>query len=94
MENNEGDELREALSPYNRVFATEKCRLRLKNEHIWHVFFIKYRDIEKITIRIANNKMSWCLGAPEKYTLKMKLDLALATEVIFNGDPVTSYMVE
>jgi len=27
----------EAQSPYNRVFDPEKCRLRLKNEHIWEV---------------------------------------------------------
>jgi hypothetical protein len=37
VENNEGYELKEAKSPYNRVFAPEKCSLRLKNEHIWQV---------------------------------------------------------
>jgi hypothetical protein len=35
--NDEGYTLKEAQSHYNRVFATEKCRLRLKNEHIWQV---------------------------------------------------------
>jgi hypothetical protein len=34
VENNEGYELKEAQSYYNRVFAPEKCRLSLKNEHI------------------------------------------------------------
>ena len=38
LENNEGYELKEAQSPYNRVFNPEKCSLRLKNEHIWEVF--------------------------------------------------------
>ena len=30
LENNEGYELRESQSPYNHVFAPEKCSLRLK----------------------------------------------------------------
>ena len=38
LENNEGYELKEPLSPYNRVFNPEKCSLRLKNAHIWEVF--------------------------------------------------------
>ena len=33
--NNEGYELKEPQSPYNRVFAPEKSNLRLKIEHIW-----------------------------------------------------------
>ncbi len=37
MKNIEGYELKEPQSPYNRVFDPEKCNLRLKNEHIWHV---------------------------------------------------------
>ena len=37
LENNEGYELKEPLSPYNRVFDLEKCSLRLKNDHIWQV---------------------------------------------------------
>ena len=37
LENNEGYELKEPQSPYNRVFGLEKCNLRLKNEHIWNV---------------------------------------------------------
>ena len=35
LENDEGYELKESQSPYNRVFDPEKCGLRLKNEHIW-----------------------------------------------------------
>ena len=37
LENNEGYELKELQSPYNRVFDPEKCSLRLKNDHIWEV---------------------------------------------------------
>jgi hypothetical protein len=37
VKNVEGYELKEPQSPYNRVFDPEKCNLRLKNEHIWHV---------------------------------------------------------
>jgi hypothetical protein len=37
LENNEGYELKEPQSPYNRVFDLEKCSLRLKNDHIWKV---------------------------------------------------------
>jgi hypothetical protein len=37
IENDEGYELKEPQSPYNRVFAPEKSNLRLKNEHIWQV---------------------------------------------------------
>jgi hypothetical protein len=37
LENNEGYELKEPQSPYNRVFDPEKCSLRLKNDHIWKV---------------------------------------------------------
>jgi hypothetical protein len=37
LANNEGNELKEPQSPYNRVFDPEKCRLRLKNKHIWQV---------------------------------------------------------
>jgi hypothetical protein len=37
LENNEGYELKEPQSPYNRVFDPEKCSLRPKNEHIWEV---------------------------------------------------------
>jgi len=37
LENKEGFELKEAQSPYNRVFAPEKYSLRLKNEHFWQV---------------------------------------------------------
>ncbi len=37
LENNEGYELKEPQSPYNRVFDPEKCRLRLKNDYIWQV---------------------------------------------------------
>ena len=37
LENNEGYELKEPQSPYNRVFDPEKCSLRLKNDHIWQV---------------------------------------------------------
>jgi hypothetical protein len=37
LENNEGYELKEPQSPYNRVFNLEKCGLRPKNEHIWEV---------------------------------------------------------
>ena len=35
--NNEGYELKEPQSPYNRVFDPEKCSRRLKNDHIWQV---------------------------------------------------------
>ena len=35
LEKNEGYELKESQSPYNRVFDPEKCSLRLKNDHIW-----------------------------------------------------------
>ena len=37
LENNEGYELKESQSPYNRVFDPEKCSLGLKNGHIWQV---------------------------------------------------------
>jgi hypothetical protein len=37
LENNDGYELKEPLSPYNRVFDHEKCSLRLKNDYIWQV---------------------------------------------------------
>ena len=37
MKNVEGYELKERQCPYNRVFDPEKCALRLKNDHIWHV---------------------------------------------------------
>ena len=37
LENNEGYELRESQSPYNHVFAPEKCSLRLKNDHFWQI---------------------------------------------------------
>jgi putative transposase len=37
LENDEGYELKEPQSPYNHVFDPEKCRLRLKNDHIWQV---------------------------------------------------------
>ena len=37
LENNEGYELKEPQSSYNRVFDSEKCSLRLKNDHIWKV---------------------------------------------------------
>ncbi len=33
LENKESYELRESQSPYNHVFAPEKCSLRLKNDH-------------------------------------------------------------
>jgi hypothetical protein len=36
-ENNEGYELKEAQSPYNRVFDPEKCSLRLKNSYFWRL---------------------------------------------------------
>jgi putative transposase len=36
-ENDEGYELKETQSPYNRVFDPEKCSLSLKNDHPWHV---------------------------------------------------------
>jgi len=35
--NNQGYELKEPQSPYNRVFDPEKCSLRLKNDHIWKI---------------------------------------------------------
>ncbi len=38
LENNEGHELRESQTPYNRVFAPEKGSLRLKNERFWQVY--------------------------------------------------------
>ena len=37
LENNEGYELKEPQSPYNRVFDSEKCSLRLKNTYFWQV---------------------------------------------------------
>jgi putative transposase len=37
MKVNEGYELKESQSPYNRVFDPEKCSLRLKNDHFWQV---------------------------------------------------------
>ncbi len=37
LENNEGYELKEAQSPYHRVFDPEKCNLRLINTHSWEV---------------------------------------------------------
>jgi hypothetical protein len=36
-ENNEGYELKEPQSPYNRVFDPEKCGLRLENGYLWQV---------------------------------------------------------
>ena len=39
LENDEGYELKETQRPYNRVFGTEKCNLRAKNDYIWHVYF-------------------------------------------------------
>ena len=33
LENDDGYELKEPQSPYNRVFDPEKCSLRLKNDH-------------------------------------------------------------
>ena len=38
LENNEGYELKEPQSPYNRVFDPEKCSLRPKNDYIWQVY--------------------------------------------------------
>ena len=35
LENDEGYELKESQSSYNRVFDPEKCGLRLKNRYIW-----------------------------------------------------------
>jgi hypothetical protein len=37
LENNEGYELGESQSPYNHVFAPEKCSRRLKNNHFWQI---------------------------------------------------------
>jgi hypothetical protein len=37
LENKEGYELRESQSPYNPVFAPEKCPLRLKNDLFWQI---------------------------------------------------------
>ncbi|CAB1082629.1 Transposase and inactivated derivatives [Olavius algarvensis Delta 1 endosymbiont] len=37
VRNDEGYELKEPQSPYNRVFAPEKCGLRPKNDHLWKV---------------------------------------------------------
>ena len=37
LQNDEGYELKEPQSPYNRVFDPEKYTLRLKNEHIWQI---------------------------------------------------------
>ena len=37
LKNNEGYELKEPQSPYNRVFDPEKRSLRLKNDCIWQV---------------------------------------------------------
>jgi len=37
LENNEEYEFREFQSPYNHVFAPEKCSLRLKNNHFGQV---------------------------------------------------------
>ena len=37
LENNEGYELKEQSSPYNRVFDPEKYSLRPNNAHIWQV---------------------------------------------------------
>ena len=37
LENNEDYELRESQSPYNHVFAPQKCSLRLKNDHFWQI---------------------------------------------------------
>jgi hypothetical protein len=39
LESNEGYELKESQSPYNRVFGPEKCSLSLKNDHIWQVSY-------------------------------------------------------
>ena len=38
LENNEGYELREPQRPYNRIFGSEKCNLRPKNDYIWQVY--------------------------------------------------------
>jgi len=37
VKNDEGYELKESQSPYNRVFDPEKSGLRLKNDHLWKV---------------------------------------------------------
>jgi len=37
LKNNEGYELKEPQSPYNRIFDPEKCSLRLENDCIWQV---------------------------------------------------------
>ena len=37
LQNDEGYELKEPQSPYNRVFDPEKYTLRLKNDHIWQI---------------------------------------------------------
>jgi len=37
LENNEGYELKEPQSPYNRVFDPERGSLRPKSDHIWQV---------------------------------------------------------
>ncbi len=36
-EDDQGYELKEPQSPYNRVFDPEKCGLRLKNDYLWQV---------------------------------------------------------
>ena len=37
VRNDEGYELKEPQSPYNRVFDPKKCGLRLKKDHLWQV---------------------------------------------------------
>ena len=37
LENNDDRELRESQSPYNHVFAPEKCSLRLQNDLFVHI---------------------------------------------------------
>ena len=37
LQKDEGYELKEPQSPYNRVFDPEKYTLRLKNDYIWQI---------------------------------------------------------
>jgi len=37
VKKDEGYELKESQSPYNRVFDPEKCGLRLKNDYLWQI---------------------------------------------------------
>ena len=57
-----------------------------------HVIFIEIKDVGSFTIQISDKKMDWYKGAPSKCSLRLELDLPLATEVILYGDIVTSYM--